>query len=92
MLIDDLNNARVGNPFETLGLQKVEGQDGYVLRAWLPDAKGVDVYTIDGKNKVATLNLVNPDGLFEAQLNVDQSFHYMFKVYYQDSQVDVIDP
>ena len=38
MLIDDFNNAKIGNPFETLGLQKVEGKEGYLLRAWLPDA------------------------------------------------------
>ena len=51
MLIDDLNNAKVGKPFETLGLQKVEGKKGLLLRAWLPGAKAVDVYSINGMKK-----------------------------------------
>lgn len=39
MLIDDFNNARIGKPFETLGLQKFDGESGFLLRAWLPSAK-----------------------------------------------------
>ena len=36
MLIDELNNACLAKPFETLGLQKAEDGKGLVLRAWLP--------------------------------------------------------
>lgn len=50
MLIDDFNNARIGKPFETLGLQKFDGESGFLLRAWLPSAKSVEVRSIDGRN------------------------------------------
>ena len=92
MLIDDFNNARIGKPFETLGLQKVDGESGFLLRAWLPSAKSVEVRSIDGTKHICDLTLVHPDGLFEAKLNVDKPFHYLFKVTYQDAVVEVIDP
>ena len=92
MLIDDLNNAKVGKPFETLGLQKVEGKKGLLLRAWLPGAKAVDVYSINGKKKICKLTLVDEDGLFEEQLKTEKPFNYLFKVTYDDAVVEVIDP
>ncbi|MGN0902330.1 MAG: alpha-amylase family glycosyl hydrolase, partial [Succinivibrio sp.] len=92
MLIDDLNNARVGKPFETLGLQKVENEPGYTLRAWLPSAKNVEVYSIDGSQKICSLNLVHQDGLFEAKVDAQKPFHYKFKVEYADATIEVIDP
>lgn len=75
MLIDDFNNAKIGNPFETLGLQKVEGKEGYLLRAWLPDAKSVDVYPLKGKKKICSLSMVHEDGLFEEYLEVKKPFN-----------------
>ena len=92
MLIDDFNNARIGKPFETLGLQKVDGESGFLLRAWLPSAKSVEVRSIDGTKHICDLTLVHPDGLFEDKVNVDKPFHYLFKVTYQDAVVEVIDP
>ena len=91
MLIDDLNNAKIGNPFETLGLQKLEGSS-YILRAWLPSAQSVEVYSIDGKDFICTLTMVHPDGLFEEKISTEKPFHYMFKVTYKDATVDIIDP
>ena len=45
MLIDDLNAARIGKPFEILGLQPRE--DGsFLMRAYLPGAKAVDVLNL----------------------------------------------
>lgn len=92
MLIDDFNNARIGKPFETLGLQKFDGESGFLLRAWLPSAKSVEVRSIDGTKHICDLTLVHPDGLFEEKVNVDKPFHYLFKVTYQDAVVEVIDP
>ena len=92
MLIDDFNNAKIGNPFETLGLQKVEGKEGYLLRAWLPDAKSVDVYPLKGKKKICSLSMVHEDGLFEEYLEVKKPFNYKFKVEYKDTTIEVIDP
>ena len=92
MLIDDFNNARISNPFEVLGLQKVEGKPGFVLRAWLPSAKSVDVYSIDGKKKITSLNLVHQDGLFEAEVKAKNAFHYKFKVAYETDTIEIIDP
>lgn len=93
MLIEQLNNANIGKPFEELGLQKVEGKSGYVLRAWLPGAVNVDVMSLDGRNKLAEMTMVEPEGLFECEFPKAQSeFHYSFNAHYQDSDVNVIDP
>ncbi|MBQ3681564.1 MAG: 1,4-alpha-glucan branching protein GlgB [Succinimonas sp.] len=93
MLIDDLNNAALAKPFETFGLQKVEGKKGFLLRTWLPGALEVDVKSLDGKKKLGKMNRVNEDGLFELEFpNADKEFHYSFDVHYQDSSVPVIDP
>ncbi len=94
MLIDDLNNASLAKPFETFGLQKnAEGNRGYLLRTWLPGAISVDVKSIDGKQKLGTMNKVEEDGLFELNFpEADKEFNYLFEVQYQDSNVTVIDP
>ncbi len=91
MIIDDLNNARVGKPFETLGLQPME--QGYVLRAWLPGAHSVEALSLKDGSHICTLNCTNQDGLFECELPDCQGlFHYKFKVGYNDTSVEVIDP
>ena len=59
MLIDDFNNARIGKPFETLGLQKVDGESGFLLRAWLPSAKSVEVRSIDGTKHICDLTVID---------------------------------
>jgi 1,4-alpha-glucan branching enzyme len=93
MLIDQLNNACLAKPFEELGLQKVEGKKGYVLRAWLPGALSVDVCTIDAKKTLAKMKKVDEEGLFECEFpNSEAEFHYSFDAHYQDSNVNIIDP
>lgn len=93
MLIDDLNNAKLSNPFEVLGLQPNHEGGGFILRAWLPGAVEVRVLSLANNKEICVLDKVNPDGLFEKVLeNVKQSFHYKFKVKYQDSTIEVIDP
>jgi len=92
MLIDELNGARLTKPFETLGLQPIEG-GGFILRAWLPGAEAVEVVSLDGKKKICTLDRVHQDGLFEKKLpEVKEPFHYKFNVSYKDSENEVIDP
>ena len=91
MIIDDLNNARVSKPFETLGLQPLE--HGYILRAWLPGAKNVEVLMLKNSEHICSLDCVNQDGLFEKELkDCTAPFHYKFKVTYNDSVIEVIDP
>ena len=93
MLIDELNSARLSKPFEVLGLQPNYGAKGYVLRAWLPGAKEVVAVSLKDEKEIAKLNCVSPDGLFEKELpDVNEAFHYKFKVKYPDATVDVIDP
>lgn len=94
MLIDNLLNANLAKPFETLGLQKnAEGKTGYILRAWLPGALAVEVKSLDGKNSLGQMNLVDKEGLFELEYpQADKEFHYSFDVKYQDATVNVIDP
>lgn len=91
MIIDDLNNARVGKPFETLGLQPLE--KGYILRAWLPGARSVEVLSLKDSSHICNLNCVSQDGLFEAVLaDCTAPFHYKFKVEYNDTVTEVVDP
>ena len=93
MLIDELNSARLTKPFEVLGLQPNPNGNGLILRAWLPGAKEVRALTLKGKKEICTLDMTNPDGLFEKVLeNQNERFHYLFEVKYNDSTVEVIDP
>lgn len=91
MLIDTLNSATLNNPFETLGLQ--QDSDGkWRLRAWLPGAKAVTVLSLAKGKEICKLNQLNPDGLFESEVDCKAPFHYKFKVQYPDAIIDVIDP
>lgn len=93
MLIDELNNACLAKPFETLGLQKAEDGKGLVLRAWLPGALAVTVKNIKGDKVLGQMNNVEEEGLFELAFpDASDLFHYSFDVQYQDSTVNVIDP
>ena len=93
MLIDELNNAKLTKPFEVLGLQPNYGGEGFVLRAWLPGAKEVAVWSLKGDKEIVKLDCTSPDGLFEKVLpDVKEPFHYKFKVKYPDAVVDIIDP
>ncbi len=93
MLIDELNGARLTNPFEVLGLQPNHDGQGWILRAWLPGAKEVSCVALSGGKEICTLDCKAPDGLFEKELpEVTQPFHYKFKVKYPDSSVEVVDP
>lgn len=92
MLIDELNNATLTKPFESLGLQVNHDGKGYILRAWLPGAKEVSALTLKGK-RICELKCVCPDGLFEALLpDLTKPFNYKFKVKYADSTIEIVDP
>ncbi len=91
MLIDDLNAAKLTKPFEELGLQPLNG-GGYVLRAYLPGARSVDVFCLKDKKKLCTLDDAG-NGLFVKELPaLKEAVHYQFKIAYDDSVVDFIDP
>ena len=93
MLIDDLNNAKLIKPFENLGLQPLGEGKGFVMRAWLPGAKAIKVLKLSDGSELFDLDCASSDGLFEKNLpDVKDFFHYKFKVSYQDSEVEVIDP
>lgn len=92
MLIDDLNNAKLSNPFETLGLQVNHEGKGYILRAYLPGALEVKALNLANNREICSLDKT-ADGLFEKCLeDVDTPFNYKFKVKYQDATVEIIDP
>ena len=91
MLIDDLNAAKLTKPFEELGLQPLNG-GGYVLRAYLPGARSVDVFCLKDKKKLCTLDDAG-NGLFVKELPaLKEAVHYQFMIAYDDSVVDFIDP
>ena len=43
MLIESLIGARLGNPFDELGLVRNDKIDGYTLKVWLPYSSKVTV-------------------------------------------------
>ncbi|MCE2596145.1 1,4-alpha-glucan branching protein GlgB [Motilimonas cestriensis] len=92
-LLVSLTQARLAQPFEHLGLQP-QGT-GYLLRAWLPDAVKVEVFTL-GKDVIplASLEKVAESGLFEyAFKQATKPFHYRLVATYDNgAQHSFVDP
>lgn len=93
MLIKELTGARCGKPFEHLGLVPAEDENGFILRAWLPGARTVEVKALGTQTSLGSMKQIDKLGLFEAhypQCNVP--FAYSLQVEYPDTTLDVIDP
>lgn len=91
MLIDSLMGARLGNPFDELGLVKTE--NGFVLRAWLPYSSKVTVKDLSNSKVLAEMECIDMEGLYEAKFpDAKDAFYYSLDVTYPDAVVNVIDP
>ncbi len=92
-LVKHFSHASINNPFEQLGLLVHPKGKGYLLRAWLPDAKAVEVFSLTDKKSKGKLKLKDKAGLFELELPRCKSpFYYEFKVSYESGEHMFIDP
>ena len=66
--IDAIVQARHGDPFAVLGPHDVE--DGCAIRAFLPDATRVDAIAAEGAQVLASLERIDPAGLWAGLLPV----------------------
>lgn len=93
MLLNELNEARCGQPFEKLGWSYDETQSQWQLRAWLPGATEVKVKRLSGKKAEKTLKCVSDEGLFEQSFSVNEApFGYSLQVQYNKDKAEIIDP
>jgi len=92
-LVGALKEARLDNPFEQLGLIKNPISDGFLLRAWLPDATSVSFSALDDSGVSGELLKVYEDGLFEINLpQVTDKFAYQLAAQYKNGSHQFIDP
>ncbi len=92
-LLGSLKEARLANPFEQLGLIKNPISDGFLLRAWLPDATSVSFSALDESGISGELLKVYEDGLFEINLpQVTDKFVYQLDAEYKNGNHQFIDP
>lgn len=92
-LISLLNEAKLPNPFEHLGLLKNPKGKGFIIRAWLPDAQKVELYALSEEKPLAELKLIDAAGLFEIELpEVTEKFAYEFNAIYASGEHRFVDP
>lgn len=93
MDINILQKAMLADPFSNLGLIDAPSGKGFLLRAWLPQAKAVEVIDLKTNKSLGEMTLVEDEGLFELAFPRRKNrFNYSFKVSYASSQRTVIDP
>ncbi|WP_198552469.1 1,4-alpha-glucan branching protein GlgB [Psychromonas sp. MB-3u-54] len=92
-LISLLNEAKLPDPFEQLGLLKNPKGKGFVVRAWLPDAQKVELYALSEEKPLTELKLIDAAGLFEIELpELNEKFIYEFKAVYAAGEHRFVDP
>jgi len=90
-LVDKLQEARLADPFEHLGL--IEHESGLLLRVWLPEAVSVSFIALDESALSGELKQVYESGLFEIILpKGTQPFTYQLNVEYKQGSNQLIDP
>lgn len=88
-----LINARHQDIFSVLGIHKHPTENGLIVRAFLPEAKSVDVIDCKSNQCVASLSLVDTAGLFEGKLGRRRNvFSYRLRVCYKNDTLLIDDP
>jgi 1,4-alpha-glucan branching enzyme len=82
-----LEQAEVGDPFAILGPQRSGG--GYILRAWLPRARRVEVQAEPG-GAWAALREIQLRGLFAGR--IDRRAGYRLRIHWPDTVQETEDP
>lgn len=89
--IQALVEGRHGDPFSRLG-RHPEGK-GTVVRAYVPGADRLELYTPKGRKPLVILNRLHDAGLFEGPLAASKAKQgYVLKAWRGDTSWDVIDP
>ena len=92
-LISLLNSAKLSNPFEQLGLLKNPKGKGFIIRAWLPDAKKVELYALSDTKPVGEFKQIDATGLFEIELpTLTEKFTYELNAIYENANHRFVDP
>ncbi|WAJ69109.1 1,4-alpha-glucan branching protein GlgB [Catenovulum adriaticum] len=93
MLANELNQAKLHNPFDFLGLQINQDSKHSLIRAWIPHAIKVEVIDFKTNQSVGELTQIDALGLFEANFDdLDDNFTYYFKVSNAEHTYEVTDP
>lgn len=88
-IIQEIIDGRCSDPFSVLGMHETKA--GVEVRSFIPNAKSVAVIDKKTNKKVATLELVHPDGFFSAVVAKKDKFDYKLKIFWQDSEQTVED-
>lgn len=92
MLANNLEQARVYNPFDVLGFSTSEN-GSLKLTAWAPNATKVEVIEYASGKYLQDLGLVDEKGLFEAVIQgKKEAFDYKLKITNEDASYEVVDP
>jgi len=87
--LDAVIAGRHADPFSLLGV--FPGPGGTFARALVPGAETVSAFTLDGR-AVGELALVDPGGLFEGQVAVDQRRPLRYRAVRGGESWDLVDP
>ena len=90
--INLLQQAKLANPFEVLGLNERAGKQTF-LSAWLPGAINVEYFAFGETKALGKLKKIDASGLFEIKLpKVPTNFCYELKAIYKNSEHRFVDP
>ena len=87
--IELICSARHGDPFSVLGPHAQEG--GVSIRAFLPNARRVEVLDADSGHAIGTLEQQHPDGFFEGLLAQPAPGAYCLQVQWDNYQTAVLE-
>lgn len=91
MLLNTLEQVKLNNPLDVLGIHK--STDGSFIRAWIPEANKVEVIELVSGKSIGLLECIDSAGLFEANFKgLSASSKYKFKVRNNQHTYEIIDP
>jgi 1,4-alpha-glucan branching enzyme len=91
--VEALLNADHPDPFSFLGMHTAADKSTLVVRAFLPEATGVDVLDVAGGKPVARLEKVHDEGLFIGSIpGREGPFAYRLRIKTPEGETDVEDP
>lgn len=89
-IVEKLEVANCGSPFEMLGLK--ESEKGRTLTVWKPGAKSIKVKDLSTGKILADMTPANKTGLFVAEFAQQDDFYYSLDVENEDGGFNQIDP
>ena len=91
--VDELVHGTHGDLFSLLGLHPHPTDKGLICRVLAPQAESIDLINTKSGRKIASLQLVDSAGLFEAVLvNRKNRFDYRLRVTWDETAVIIDDP